>query len=248
MKKTMLIILCIGILFAALCGCDKRTEQSAAELVRDIPTVQYFTDEAVSDADTEKILWAGVNAQSAMNGQKWHFTAVTDKAVLQEIADGMSMGMPQGTPPNDMKLPEGAPQANADMPQGAPSEMPTEDEEAPAPPTMTRTVKAGLTDAPLAIIISCADGSDFDAGLACQSMAVEAQLLGYGSKIISSATIALNGERKAEFDEMLSIPDGYSAVCVLLVGKEDTTVDKNMDGYTSATPRNPFDDVVTYVK
>ncbi len=235
MKKMMLTILCIGIIFIALCGCDTKKEQSAAELIQDIPTTQYFTDEAVSDEDAEKILWAGVNAPSAMNGQKWHFTAVTDKNVLQEIAD--SMGMSGGTPPKDMKISE-----------GTPPEMPTDNEKAPAPPTMQQTIKAGLTDAPLAIIISCSDGSDFDAGLACQNMSAEAHLLGYGTKILSSTTIALNGERKAEFDEMLSIPDGYSAVAVLLVGKEDTSIDENMDGYTSATPRNPFDEVVSYVK
>ncbi len=56
MKKSMLTILCIGILFVALCGCDTKKEQSAAELIQDIPTTQYFTDEAVSDEDTEKIL------------------------------------------------------------------------------------------------------------------------------------------------------------------------------------------------
>ncbi len=237
MKKMMLMILCIGILFAALCGCDTKKEQSAAELIQDIPTTQYFTDEAVSDEDTEKILLAGVNAPSAMNGQKWHFTAVTDKDVLQEISDSMSMGMPLGTPPKDMKMPE-----------GTPPEVPTDDEKAPAPPSTGKTVKAGLTDAPLAIIVSCSDGSDFDAGLACQNMSAEAQLLGYGTKILSSTTIALNGERKAEFDEILGVPDGYSAVAVLLVGKEDTSIDETMDGYTSATPRNPFDEVVTYVK
>ncbi len=231
------MILCIGILFVTLCGCDTKKDQSAAELIQDISTTQYFTDEAVSDEDLDKILWAGVNAPSAMNGQKWHFTAVTDKDVLQEISDSMSMGMPFGTPPKDIKMPE-----------GTPPEMPTDDEKAPAPPSMGKTVKAGLTDAPLAIIISCSDGSDFDAGLACQNMSAEAQLLGYGSKIISSTTIALNGERKSEFDEMLGVPDGYSAVCVLLVGKEDTSIDETMDGYTSATPRNPFDEVVTYVK
>ncbi len=240
MKKTILIMLCIGMLSVSLCGCNTKTkteEKTAAELIQDIPTTQYFTDEAVSDEDTEKILLAGVNAPSAMNGQKWHFTAVTDKDVLQEISDSMSMGMPLGTPPKDMKMPE-----------GTPPEVPTDDEKAPAPPSTGKTVKAGLTDAPLAIIVSCSDGSDFDAGLACQNMSAEAQLLGYGTKILSSTTIALNGERKAEFDEILGVPDGYSAVAVLLVGKEDTSIDETMDGYTSATPRNPFDEVVTYVK
>ncbi len=223
MKKIMMV-LCICLLFTALCGCAAKTENTAAELIMDIPTTQYFTDEAVSDEDMEKILLAGVNAPSAMNGQKWHFSAITDSAVLQEIADSMSM--PMGTPPA----------------------MPAGDGNAPPPPTAGKTVKAGLTDAPLAIVISCPEGSSFDAGLACQNMSAEAQLLGYGTKILASTTIALNGEKKPQFDETLSIPEGYSAVAVLLVGKEDTSVDESVDGYTGATTRNPFDTVVTYVK
>lgn len=39
-------------------------------------------------------------------------------------------------------------------------------------------------------------GSEFDARFATQLMAVEANLLGYGAKIISSPTITLNGEKK----------------------------------------------------
>ncbi len=241
MKKTFLLILCISILSASLCGCGTDTkenppepkEQSAAEIIMDIPTTQYFTDETVSDDDTKKILLAGINAPSAMNGQKWHFTAITDKDVLQKIAD--SMGIPGGAPPSDMKLPEGA----SSKDQGG---------EKTAPPSEKKTVKAGLTDAPLAIVISCPEGADFDAGLACQNMSAEANLLGYGTKILSSTAIALNGEKKPEFDKMLNIPDGYSTVAVLIVGKKDTSVDQNADTYASATPRNPFDETVTYVK
>ncbi len=225
MKKVILLLLCIGVTFIPLCGCNSKKEKSPAELIMDIPTTQYFTDEAVSKEDTEKILLAGVNAPSAMNGQKWHFSAVTNKDVLQNISDSMSMGMPGGTPP--------------DMPAGSDKTPPKGAE---------KTVKAGITDAPLAIIISCPEGSQLDAGLACQNMSAEAQLLGYGTKILSSTTIALNGEKKAEFDKTLGIPEEYSAVCVLLVGKEDTSVDENIDGYTSATKRNSFDEVVTYIK
>ena len=55
----------------------------AISLVTDIPTTQYFTDEAVKEEDVTTILTAGVNAPSAMNGQPWHFTAITDQATLQ---------------------------------------------------------------------------------------------------------------------------------------------------------------------
>ena len=43
-----------------------QTEQaSAIDLIADIATTQYFTDEAVSEDDIETILIAGINAPSA---------------------------------------------------------------------------------------------------------------------------------------------------------------------------------------
>ena len=62
-----------------------------------------------------------------------------------------------------------------------------------------KIVMAGMGDSPVAIIVSAKDGSDFDAGLATQIMAVESVLLGYGTKIISSPTIVLNGDEKDSY-------------------------------------------------
>lgn len=86
-----------------------------------------------------------------------------------------------------------------------------------------------------------------DAGLACQNMSVAAQLLGYGTKIISSPTMALNGEKQAEYRELLGIPEDQSAAAILLIGREDTSVDETVDGYTGATERDPMDELVTFV-
>ncbi|MDO4552567.1 MAG: nitroreductase family protein [Bacillota bacterium] len=246
----------------------------AVALVTDIPTVQYFTDEAIAEEDVETILNAGVNAPSAMNGQPWHFTAVTDQTVLQQISDDMSSGMSfGGTPPSgegaaeggelaegaaesaqppegveDAQLPEGAAEGEQ-APEGVEEEAgaSADAEGSEGGEGAVAVSKAGIADAPLAIVISCAEGSELDAGLACQNMSVAAQLLGYGTKIISSPTIALNGEQQAEYRELLGIPEDQSVVAVLLVGYEDTSVDESVDGYTGATERNALTDVVTYL-
>ncbi|MCD8397879.1 MAG: nitroreductase family protein [Lachnospiraceae bacterium] len=173
---------------------NEKGNQSAAELVSDIPTTQYFTDDPVADEDIEMILTAGINSPSAMNSQPWHFSAVTDTTVLQQVSDDTG---------------------------------------------------ADIADAPLAIIVSCAEGSELDAGLACQTMSIEAQLLGYGSKIISSPADILNGE---EYRELMGVPEDYSVVAVLLVGYEDTSLDEDADGNTSATARNSMDELVTLVE
>ncbi|MBR2742369.1 MAG: nitroreductase family protein [Clostridia bacterium] len=230
-KRIAALFAAAAVTAALLAGCaaqsgDSTDEsesagESAAVLVSDIPTVQAFTQDAVSEEDIEAILSAGINAPSALNSQPWHFSVVTNAQVLQMIADDMS----QGFPPMGMTAP----------PDG-------EDAPRPMPPASSGP-KAGIADAPLAIIVSCREGQEFNAGLACQSMYVEAQLLGYGSKIISSPTIALNGEKQAIYREILGIPSDCTAVAVLLVGREDTSVDAS----SGATERNPMEDTVSFV-
>ena len=107
--------------------------------------------------------------------------------------------------------------------------------------------KAGIGDAPLTIVISCEKGAELSAGLAVQNMAAEAQLLGYGTKILTSPTMALNGEKSEEFKTLLSIPDDQKVAAVLLVGKAASGED-NPDALSSATTRNDFDEVVTIIK
>ena len=235
-------IVMIGVKDAAAFGDSKNAD--AVLIVSDIPTTQKFSDTPVSDEDIQTILLAGINAPSAMNSQPWHFSAVTDSAVLEQIAGDMGGG-PGGFKPFDGKNPpEGftpspAPDGKAPGGNGGPGGMP--------PMGMGGgAAKAGVADAPLAIIVSCPQGSAFDAGLACQNMSVAAQLLGYGSKIISSPTMALNGAKQDTYREILGIPENYSTVAVLLVGYDDGQTEA-ADAVTSATVRSPMDEIVTFV-
>ena len=168
-----------------------------------------------------------------MNGQPWHFSVVTDAETLQQISEDMSGGMGGATPP----MPESSAEKNDKV--GDTETAP------PAPSGNAGLAKAGISDAPLAIVISCKEGSEFDAGLACQNMSAEAQLLGYGTKIISSPTIALNGAQQDTYRELLGIPEDQSAVAVLLVGMEDTSLDA--DAVTGATTRDAASELVTKV-
>ena len=248
-------------------------DTQALSLVSDIPTTQYFTDEAVKEEDVTTILTAGVNAPSAMNSQPWHFTAITDQATLQQIADDMGGGFPAGMQPptegedeadapsalpedwggelpEDMQLPE---DWDGELPEGVqPPEGQGDGEGMPSAPadnggeSGAAPAKADITGAPLAIVVSCGEGSELDAGLACQTMSVTAQLLGYGTKILTSPTIALNGGNQEEYRQLLGIPEGYSAAAVLLVGYADSSAE-GADGVAGATERNPLDEQVTYV-
>jgi nitroreductase len=49
-------------------------------------SVRKYTDQPVSEADITSLLEAGMAAPSAMNKRPWHLVAVTDKQVIQTIA------------------------------------------------------------------------------------------------------------------------------------------------------------------
>lgn len=243
-------------------GTVQTENTNAVELVSDIATTQYFTDDKVSNDDIKTILMAGINAPSAKNGQPWHFSVITDAALLQQISEDMSSGMRvgRGTPSDGADMPVGKLPEDGELPEdgklsdrfdadGDRDSTPPPDTTAGGNRAATGSVsKAGIADAPLVIVISCSDGSELDAGLACQTMSVAAQLLGYGTKIISSPTLAVNGENQAAYREQLGIPENQAAAAFLLIGMEDTSMDGSADAYTSATPRNPLDEMVTYVE
>ena len=205
-------------------------------VVEDIPTIQFFTEEPVSEEDLAIIVNAGVNAPSGVNSQPWHFAVVTDPAVLDDIANGAgdSSGDSAGDSAEDAAAGDSAEDTAGD----------SEGDSAETADISTAEGRASVGDSPVAIIISCKDGSELDAGLACQNMSVAAQLLGYGTKIVSSPTMVLNGARQDEFRELLGIPADQTIVTVLLIG---VSAQDEADIVSSATGRNPIEDVVTYI-
>ena len=93
MKALLYPVVCTAAAGMIIAGCSQKnnmtattasvvTPESAAEetaaldyaaIIEDIPTVQAFLEEAVPEEDESRIVMAGINAPSAMNGQPWHF-------------------------------------------------------------------------------------------------------------------------------------------------------------------------------
>lgn len=220
--------------------------QTAVDGIINNRTTQAFTDEAVSEEDLRVILEAGLAATSAINQQPWYFVAITNQAVMDEIKGstggfgGAPMGgVPGGAPGGDMPTPP-----EDKKPDGAP------DGDMPAPPVggMAGSAKAGLGDSPVAIVIYMDEGSkspnaSFDCGLACENMFIAAKSLGYGTKIVSSPTMQLNGDNHDALCEKLGVDKSYTAVAVLLIGHEDESV----DGTSGASIRSTMDEKVSFV-
>ena len=222
MKRKFLFGAISAVAVIALCAFDG----DGTSIVEDIPTCQAFLKDPVPDADLQRIVRAGVNAPSAMNMQPWHFTVVTDENVINELvaAQRKSMGNMK-RPPMPKDMPKG-------MPKGGPK-----------PPT-GRGPRSGLGDSPAVIFISCKPGGEFDAGLACEAMNDMANILNYGTKIVSSVKMIFGGDDKKALYKMLQVPEGQEIEAAILIGKADTAA---VDAVSSATPRNPFEEVVSFL-
>lgn len=228
-RKAVLIMFFRRLAIIAMTAVFLAVSTAGAETVVDtimrVGTTQAFTDEAVSMDDLNTIMQAGLSAASAINQQPWFFVAITNQELMREIS-GSGMGF---APPAGMaEKPEGTPQGS-----GA---------QLPAGPGSAGGAKAGLGDSPAAIIIYRDDASkspnaDFDCGLAAQNMVIAAASLGYSVKIVSSPTMALNGENHDSFCEKLGVDPAMQAVAVLLIGRADDGI----DAASSATAREPLD-------
>ena len=81
--------------------------------------------------------------------------------------------------------------------------------------------------------------TEFDCGIAAAYMQIAAEALGYGARMLISPVNRIE-ERRADFD----IPEGYRVVMAIIIG----TADDAIDGFTSATPRNPLSDIVNWAR
>ena len=243
-KKTVAFLMAL-----MLCaGSVSALAENAVDTVLNAKTTQAFSQEPVSEEDLNTIVLAGTMATSAINQQPWYFAVVTNQEVMDELASSGGFSAPAGIPAG--AAPAGAP-AQGNPPAGAPDGMPAG---APAgmpagAPAASSGAKAAMGDSPAAIIIymnenTSSPNASFDCGLACQNMVIAATALGYGTKIVSSPTMTLNGANHDALCEKLGVDPALTAVAVLLIGVTDTAV----DGATGASVRSTLDEKVSFIK
>ena len=242
LKKLLTLLTSIALI------CSLMTAACADETVNVIMqtgTTQAFTADTVAEADLKVILQAGLHATSAINQQPWYFVAVTNQEIMKELSGGMGFGGMSF----DGKAPEGMPAGDFTPPEGGetPASMPPVGE-MPAAPAAGGAAKAAMGDSPAAIIIymnenTASPDPSFDCGLACQNMVIAASALGYGTKIISSPTMTLNGTEHDALCEKLGVDPALNAVAVLLLGKTDTAADAT----SGASVRSTIEEKVSFV-
>ena len=217
-------------------------------------TAQSFTGEKVAEGDLNTILLSGVNAQSAMNSQPWHFSVITDEAFLTELGGAGGPGGAQPPAGGASQAGQQPPTGTAGQPSladgaGQSAQQPPSDSAGQSVSGASGQARPGgkrvtMADAAAAIVVSTGDSlkwNSFDAGGACDRMSVAALALGYATRIVAGPCDTINAS--ADYRASCGIPDDMNAIAVLLIGKADAA-----DATASASVRNDFNDVVTFVK
>ena len=110
-------------------------------------------------------------------------------------------------------------------------------------PAIMQQMIGNVTQGNVLILVSGLESRstvDYDCGLATENMAVAAISLGLGQRIYTGPIANINSTMK----QTLQISNGYKAVAVLRVGN----IEKNIDAVSAASPRNNYEDVVTFLK
>jgi len=92
MKKGFAVLMTVMLCLNVMMAC---AENETIQVIMSTGTTQAFTDAAVSEADLNTIIQAGVSAVSAINQQPWFFVALTNQEIMAELGGGMGFG---GTP------------------------------------------------------------------------------------------------------------------------------------------------------
>ena len=158
-------------------------------------SIRKYKERQISEADLQAILEAGILAPTARNQQKWHFTVIQKRELIERMASI--------TMENVMRYADEHLKGRASMPGASTFHH------APTVIMMTADEKT--------------DYIELDCGAATENMALAAESLGLGSCFIASSRYLLKSPEGVAIMKELGIPEGYRHVCCLTLGYKDFT-------------------------
>jgi len=153
-------------------------------------SIRQYQTKQIADADLNQILDAAIAAPSAMNQQKWHFTVIQDKVMIDRMVTVIKENMSNSG--NDMLA------RRASVPgyhtfHNAPTVI-----------IISADEKAKFVQ--------------IDCGTAAQNIALAAESLLLGSCIITSSSYLFASAKGEELKKNLGIPSNYTHVCSVALG------------------------------
>ena len=162
------------------------------KVLLDRRSVRVYDDRPVSKEDLDTIVKCGQYAASANGRQPWHFTVITDRALLDRISA-----------------------ANRDAVLADPN-TPADAREAAMEPAFH-----SFRGAPAAILVSAENdrvNTIADCANATENMAIAAKALGLGSCYLASHKAAMIAPGGEALKKAAGTPDGYIPYFALAVG------------------------------
>lgn len=156
-------------------------------------SVRQYKAKQITDADLTQILDAALSAPNAMNQQKWHFTVVQDKVMLEKMVSIIKENMINSG--NDM-LANRASVPGYNTFHNAPT-----------------VILISADDKARFVQIDC--------GAAAQNIALAAESLFLGSCIITSSAYLFASAKGEELKKKLGIPNGYGHICSVALGYKE---------------------------
>jgi len=174
-------------------------------VIRNRRSIRKYRAEQIVDSELQSIMEAAIHAPSAINQQKWHFTVIQDKAMLDRLAgivkaNIMNSGMEFLV--NMVSSPDYHVFRNA-----------------PTVVIITADEKAFSTEV--------------DCGAAAENIALAAESLNIGSCLIGMASFLFVSDKAGEIKKELGIPEGYKFIISVALGYKEgdnpPTPPKNKD-------------------
>lgn len=224
-KRLCAIVLSVFIL--AMPSTTAFMEETAEEAIVSLETTS-LSKETISENDLDAILRAGASANSDNLEKPWYFVVVTNRDLLETLANNSDNDT------NNTPSTSGVQTVEIDLSKEVPKEARAVIEETEE---QISTSTAKLDDAPVAIIIyrdssTASINADVDCGLACQSMAIMAESLGYSTQTLLSATAELNGANQTLLCERFGIDSSMQAEAILLI---DYPEERSANSYNNQT-------------
>jgi nitroreductase len=161
------------------------------KIIKNRRSIRAYKTEQVKEDDLNAILEAGAYAPSAINGQRWHFTVVQNKKVLDEMTAAFKKYVGTMDPQMAKRVLE-----NPDFRifHGAP----------------TGIIVSGAQDRPEYAAMDCA--------AAVENMLLAAESLGYGACWMQMPINLFNSAFGGKSFEEARIPEGYKPLYALSLG------------------------------
>jgi nitroreductase len=165
------------------------------KIIRSRRSIRRFKAEQIPDSDLEEILDCALYAPNARNQQKWHFTVIQNKEMLDRMENVMKENMINS---GIEFFAEKARDPNHRTFFNAPTVI-----------MVTGDEKARFVE------IDCA--------AAAQNILLAAESLGIGSHIMTSSELLFASEKGNRLKKEIGVPDGYKHVCAIALGYKDET-------------------------